>query len=132
VSALRLGSVTNLKIEIRPKVADALRASIRLHFGSKTGRDRWARRHLGLVATFVFLRPAPAAATVAHMTTVAAKKPSVRKVAVRVRRPAAKATVIRAIDEKGRLIPGYSAGLARVRPGVDLSKPTLAPGKYFA
>lgn len=27
---------------------------------------------------------------------------------------------------------GYAKGLVRVRPGVDLTKPTLPPGKYFA
>jgi hypothetical protein len=26
---------------------------------------------------------------------------------------------------------GYAEGMARVRPRVDLTKPTLPPGKYF-
>ncbi len=26
---------------------------------------------------------------------------------------------------------GYAEGMARVRPGFDLTKPTLPPGKYF-
>jgi hypothetical protein len=63
------------------------------------------------------------------LTKPRAKKSAraVRKVAARV----TKSVTLRAVDENGRLIPGYAAAYAFVRPGVDLTKPTLSPGKYF-
>lgn len=64
------------------------------------------------------------------MPTVAVKK-NVRKTPAK-RSPATKPGSLRAVDENGRFILGYAKGVIRVRPGVDLTKPTLPPGKYFA
>lgn len=83
-----------------------------------------------VVAALAFLRPAPVAATVAAMPTVA-KKPAKPAPARKAVRPAKKTAKLRAVDESGRLIPGYASAVARVRPGVDLTKPTLPPGKHF-
>jgi hypothetical protein len=55
-------------------------------------------------------------------------KPRAKKAARLVRKsapPAAKSVTLRAVDENDRLIPGYAAAYASVRPGVDLTKPTL-------
>ena len=62
------------------------------------------------------------------MPIVVAKKLA-RKV-VRSSRPKA-ATKLCAVDENGRFILGYASHVARVRPGVDLTEPTLAPGEFF-
>jgi hypothetical protein len=83
---------------------------------------RWGPRHWFAVAffavlAFVLLRRAPEPATVEPMPTVAAKKPAVRKPAT-ARKP----------------IPawiGSGKGKGVVKPGVDLTKPTLPPGKYL-
>lgn len=74
-----------------------------------------------------FLRVAPALASSESMKTLPppAKKPAAR-------RAASKSAPLRAVDENGRFILGYAKGLVRVRPGVDLTKPTLAPGYSFA
>lgn len=42
---------------------------------------------------------------------------------------AGKTPDVRAVDDKGRFILGYAKHLARIRPGVDLTKPTYALGK---
>ncbi|MBC8010819.1 MAG: hypothetical protein H7067_12075 [Burkholderiales bacterium] len=65
------------------------------------------------------------------MPTVVAKKKPARKASVRVSRPLAKSPALRAVDENGRFILGYAEGFVRVRPGADLTKPTLPPGNYF-
>jgi hypothetical protein len=89
-------------------------------------RNWFALAGLVLVALY-FLRVAPALASSESMKTLPppAKKPAAR-------RAASKSAPLRAVDENGRFILGYAKGLVRVRPGVDLTKPTLAPGYSFA
>jgi hypothetical protein len=64
------------------------------------------------------------------LTKPRAKKPVrvVRKTAP----AAAKAAALRAVDENGRFILGYASHAVSLRPGSDLTKPTLPPGKYIA
>lgn len=51
------------------------------------------------------------------------KKPAAKTQAV------GKVSDVRAVDDNGRFILGYARHLARIRPGVDLTKPTYALGK---
>lgn len=61
-------------------------------------------------------------------TVVSKSKFPARKAA---RPTTSRADKLRAVDKDGRLILGYAKGFVRVREGVDLTKPTLPPGKYF-
>ncbi|MFH1498468.1 MAG: hypothetical protein ABII82_11650 [Verrucomicrobiota bacterium] len=65
------------------------------------------------------------------MASVTKTKKPARKATVK-RSAKVKTAALRAVDKQGRFILGYASHLASVRPGVDLTKPTLPPGKYLA
>jgi hypothetical protein len=59
------------------------------------------------------------------MSTLTKPKSSVRKVAVKPRRAAGVAPV------PGKIFaPGYARDVLKIKEGADLTKPTLAPGRY--
>lgn len=78
-----------------------------------------------------FLPRAAIASTVKSMPTVATKTPA-RKAATKRSAKGKKTTTLRAVDASGRFILGYGKDAGCIRPGADLTKPTLPPGKYFA
>lgn len=60
------------------------------------------------------------------MSTLTKPKSSVRKVVVKPRREVAVTTA------PGKTFaPGYARDVLKVKEGADLTKPTLAPGKYL-
>ncbi len=65
------------------------------------------------------------------MPTVATKTPT-RKAAAKRSAKGKKPPLLHAVDANGRFILGYAKDAGCIRPGADLTKPTLPPGKYFA
>jgi len=56
-------------------------------------------------------------------TTKPARKPA--------RKPAARRTAAITPPPSKTFFPGYARAVLKVKDGVDLTKPTLAPGKYL-